>query len=64
MEMRSRERRGTQTILAGATPSTPAEALIVQGEGLVKLLERECAELHALRQKATGTPAEAEMVRM
>ena len=62
MERRTRERRGIHSILDGATPSAPAEALIVQSEGLVKVLERECAELHARRQQVTGTLFEAEMV--
>jgi len=63
MERRTRERRGIHSILDDATPSAPAEALIVQSEGLIKMLERECAELHAQRQQATGTPVEAAMVR-
>lgn len=62
MERRSRERRGVHSILAGVTPSAPAEALLVQREGLIKVLERECAELHARRQRVTGTLFEAEMV--
>ena len=62
MERRTRKRRGIHSILDSATPSAPAEALMVQSEGLIKVLERECAELHARRQQVTGTLFEAEMV--
>jgi len=37
--------------------------LVVEQRGLIKILERACAELHQERQRVTGTPAERDVVR-
>jgi hypothetical protein len=52
-----------KTLIAAQPHPRPAEALLVPADGLVRVLERELAELHEHRRRAAGTPAQAAVLR-
>ena len=55
--------RNFDPLLEGLEPTRPAEALLVQRAGLIRILRNALGELHDHRRLVAGAPAEAETVR-
>ena len=54
--------RNVDPLLEGLEPTRPAEALLVQRAGVIKMLQRSLEELHERRRQVAGAPAEPETV--
>ena len=61
--MKSPPFRNVDPLLEGLEPTRPAEALLVQRAGLIRILRNSLGELHDHRRQVAGAPAEAETVR-
>ena len=54
--------RNVDPLLEGLEPTRPAEALLVQRAGLIRILRNSLGDLHDHRRQVAGTPAERETV--